>query len=205
MLADELRSLEAISLHRVGDFYEIYGEEAKAAAQILELQLTYKEKNGERTDLVGIPAHALEKYVTKLQEENVFVIFPDVEVSERLNIQEENITEDAEIIAPEETMEEASTTQGPLWDEGTAMRIAKEEWDKAHKPPKPQLTLRQRNYEAIYKIAPEILDGDRQAGRPHRHRTGIIPISPARGGKPCTFALRRRGIRKDGKHAHFPA
>ena len=159
MLADELRSLEAISLHRVGDFYEIYGEEAKKAAQILELQLTYKEKNGVRTDLVGLPAHALEKYVTRLQEENVFVIFPDVEVSERLNVQEESITEDAEIIALEETTEETSTTQGPLWDEGTAMRIAKEEWDKAHKPPKQQLTLRQRNYEAIYKIAPEILDG----------------------------------------------
>ena len=157
MLADELRSLEAISLHRKGDFYEIYGEEAKSAAQILELQLTYKEINGERTDLVGIPAHALEKYVTKLQEENVFVIFPDVEVSERLDVQEENIEETPENTPTEQKTGEAVT--GPLWDEGTAMRIAKEEWDKAHKPPKPQLTLRQRNYEAIYKIAPEILDG----------------------------------------------
>ena len=157
MLADELRALEAISLHRIGDFYEIYGEEAKKAAQILELQLTYKEINGERTDLVGIPAHALEKYVSQLESENIFVIFPDVELSERLNVQAENKEEISETAEPEKKADE--TIAGPLWDEGTAMRIAKEEWDKAHTPPKKQLTTRQRNYEAIYKIAPEILDG----------------------------------------------
>mgnify|MGYP003326060947 CR=1 FL=1 len=75
MLSDELRTLETISLHRIGDFYEMYGEEAKLAANILELQLTYREINGVRTDMVGIPYHVLEKYVAKLEENNILVIF----------------------------------------------------------------------------------------------------------------------------------
>ena len=56
-------------LMRVGDFYEIFGEWAKKAAQHLELTLVGRDLGlPERTPMVGIPFHRLEVYVPKIQE-----------------------------------------------------------------------------------------------------------------------------------------
>ena len=52
-----------ISLHRVGDFYEIYGEQARQTAEILDIRLT--KKRGE--DMCGFPAKALDDYRAKLE------------------------------------------------------------------------------------------------------------------------------------------
>lgn len=48
---------------RLGDFYEIFGEEAKIAAEKLNLALT--SRNGER--MVGFPQNALEQYKNQLK------------------------------------------------------------------------------------------------------------------------------------------
>lgn len=149
MLSDELRNLQTITLHRVGDFYEMFGDEAKLAAKVLELQLTYREINGERTDMVGVPYHVIEKYVGQLEDNNILPIFASVDISERMKVQEQ--------AGPE--AEETTEVVTPLWDEETAMKVAEEEWNKAHQPPKKHPTLPQSNYNAIYKIAPEVLDG----------------------------------------------
>lgn len=52
---------------RVGDFYEFYGDDAEAAARLLEITLTGKEdgSNG-RIAMAGVPYHAFEKYLARL-------------------------------------------------------------------------------------------------------------------------------------------
>ncbi|MGO5050938.1 LPD25 domain-containing protein [Lachnospiraceae bacterium LCP25S3_G4] len=50
--------------YAVGDFYELYGEEAQKAAELLELHLT--NRNGK--PLVGIPKHAVQSYSDSLAE-----------------------------------------------------------------------------------------------------------------------------------------
>ena len=56
-----------ILLFRLGDFYETFGDDAKAAAEILNITLTRKHIGSGRTlPLAGIPYHALEGYLAKL-------------------------------------------------------------------------------------------------------------------------------------------
>ena len=66
----ELRSAhpDDIILYQVGDFFEIYGEDAQKAADILELTLTSKAVENERIPMCGIPAFKLEENVEKLRE-----------------------------------------------------------------------------------------------------------------------------------------
>ena len=58
---------DAILLFRVGDFYEIFGEDAVQASDILGITLT-RRQNGidSRIELAGFPHHALDMYLPKL-------------------------------------------------------------------------------------------------------------------------------------------
>ena len=58
---------DAILLFRVGDFYEIFGEDAVQASEILGITLT-RRQNGidSRIELAGFPHHALDVYLPKL-------------------------------------------------------------------------------------------------------------------------------------------
>ena len=58
-----------IVLFQVGDFFEIYGEDAKQAAELLDLNLTTREIPGAgRVEMCGLPSHNLEMYVEKLRD-----------------------------------------------------------------------------------------------------------------------------------------
>ena len=58
-----------IVLFQVGDFFEIYGEDAKQAAELLDLNLTTREIPGAgRVEMCGVPSHNLEMYVEKLRD-----------------------------------------------------------------------------------------------------------------------------------------
>ncbi len=58
---------DAILMFRLGDFYEMFGEDAKAAAPILEIVLTSREfGEGSRLPMCGVPYHAADGYVAKL-------------------------------------------------------------------------------------------------------------------------------------------
>lgn len=58
---------DAILFFRLGDFYEMFGEDALTAAPILEIALTGRETGGgERTPMCGVPYHAVESYLNKL-------------------------------------------------------------------------------------------------------------------------------------------
>ena len=58
-----------IVLFQVGDFFEMYGEDAKQAATLLALNLTTRAIPGAgRVEMCGVPAHNLEMYVEKLRD-----------------------------------------------------------------------------------------------------------------------------------------
>ena len=58
-----------IMLFQVGDFFEMYGEDAKQAAELLDLNLTTRAIPGAgRVEMCGVPSHNLEMYVEKLRD-----------------------------------------------------------------------------------------------------------------------------------------
>lgn len=60
---------DAFLLFRMGDFYELFYEDAVEAAQILELTLTSRNKNAENPiPMAGVPYHAAQQYIDTLVE-----------------------------------------------------------------------------------------------------------------------------------------
>lgn len=58
---------EAILLTRMGDFYELIGEDAVKAAPVMEIALTLRGRGSEsETPMCGVPHFALESYLPKL-------------------------------------------------------------------------------------------------------------------------------------------
>ena len=58
-----------IVLFQVGDFFELYGEDAKQAAELLDMNLTTRNIPGAgRVEMCGVPSHNLEMYVEKLRD-----------------------------------------------------------------------------------------------------------------------------------------
>lgn len=58
---------DALLLFQVGDFYELFYEDAKRAAAFLAITLTARGKiNGEPIPLCGVPVHTVEHYIAKL-------------------------------------------------------------------------------------------------------------------------------------------
>ncbi len=58
---------DAILLFRMGDFYEMFYEDAQTAARVLGLTLTSRNKDGDNPiPLAGVPYHALEGYLARL-------------------------------------------------------------------------------------------------------------------------------------------
>jgi len=60
---------DALLFFRMGDFYEMFDEDAKIASEVLGIALTSRDHGGEtRTPLAGVPHHAAERYLVKLLE-----------------------------------------------------------------------------------------------------------------------------------------
>ena len=59
---------DAILLFRMGDFYEIFYEDALVAARTLEITLTSRSKdaNGGGIPMCGVPFHAVDGYIARL-------------------------------------------------------------------------------------------------------------------------------------------
>jgi len=57
---------DALLLFRMGDFYEMFYEDAKTAARVLNLALTSREKGAGAIPMAGFPHHQLESYLGKL-------------------------------------------------------------------------------------------------------------------------------------------
>ncbi len=58
---------DVLLLFRMGDFYEIFGDDAEVAARELELTLTSRRAGeGIRLPMCGVPYHAVDKYLAEL-------------------------------------------------------------------------------------------------------------------------------------------
>ncbi len=58
---------DTILFFRLGDFYEMFFEDAKTASSVLELTLTGRAcGNGERAPMCGVPFHSADNYIAKL-------------------------------------------------------------------------------------------------------------------------------------------
>jgi len=62
---------DMLLLYRMGDFYELFFDDAKCAAQLLDLTLTHRgQSNGKPIPMAGVPYHAVENYLARLIKKN---------------------------------------------------------------------------------------------------------------------------------------
>ena len=62
---------DCLLFFRLGDFYELFHEDAKIAAGELNLTLTTRDRNKppeERTPMCGVPYHAVDGYIARLMK-----------------------------------------------------------------------------------------------------------------------------------------
>jgi DNA mismatch repair protein MutS len=60
------RHPDAIVFMRVGDFYEMFNEDAEEGSRLLDITLTSRNNGGSRAPLAGVPVHALNNYLQRL-------------------------------------------------------------------------------------------------------------------------------------------
>jgi DNA mismatch repair protein MutS len=65
---------DILLFYRMGDFYEMFFDDAKRASQLLDISLTKRgATNGEPIPMAGVPYHAVEGYLAKLVQQGVSV------------------------------------------------------------------------------------------------------------------------------------
>lgn len=58
---------DMLLLYRMGDFYELFFDDAKKAASLLDLTLTHRGQSADKPiPMAGVPYHALENYLSRL-------------------------------------------------------------------------------------------------------------------------------------------
>src|SRR5678815_4878443 len=62
------RAGDAFLFFRLGDFYELFFEDAVRAAEILGITLTARSKGADRVPMCGVPFHAARRYLARLLE-----------------------------------------------------------------------------------------------------------------------------------------
>jgi DNA mismatch repair protein MutS len=64
--AAKARCPGALVLFRMGDFYELFGDDAREAADLLDLTLTSRDKGPDAIPMAGFPHHQLDVHLVKL-------------------------------------------------------------------------------------------------------------------------------------------
>ena len=68
---------DSILFFRMGDFYEMFNEDAKEASGILGITLTARDKKSDNpTPMCGIPYHSVENYLAKLIKLSIVRLIP---------------------------------------------------------------------------------------------------------------------------------
>lgn len=99
---------------RMGDFYELFHEDATRAAELLEITLTSRgQSRGERIPMCGVPFHSVDRYLRTLVElgESVAICEQVGDVSARQIVEREvirivtpgTLTDDAHLAASEDS------------------------------------------------------------------------------------------------------
>ncbi|MBN1200265.1 MAG: DNA mismatch repair protein MutS [Anaerolineae bacterium] len=77
---------DAIVMFRLGDFYEMFDDDAETASRELDLVLTGRPvSKGERVPMCGVPHHAVEGYIARLVEKGYHVAVIEQVGSEPVN------------------------------------------------------------------------------------------------------------------------
>src|SRR6266545_5800589 len=76
-LETKARYPDAILFFRLGDFYEMFFEDALAASEALQITLTARSKGDDKVPMCGVPHHAARGYVAKLLERGFKVAICD--------------------------------------------------------------------------------------------------------------------------------
>ena len=78
------RNPDTVVFYQMGDFYEVMGADAVDVSVELELSITQRaEENGERIDIVGIPANRLDENTEKLRSLGYDVLIAPLEIGKR--------------------------------------------------------------------------------------------------------------------------
>jgi len=64
-------------MFRLGDFYEMFNEDAKVASKALDIVLTARGEGVDRWPLCGVPYHAVDGYIAKLLQQGFTVAIAD--------------------------------------------------------------------------------------------------------------------------------
>ena len=108
-----------IVLFQIGDFFEIYGEDAKLAAPILDLHLaTRPVPAAGRTEMCGIPAHKLEENIEKLRLHHPVTISAVKEDGSRDTYSLGKLEPPAPVVedAAPENVARTIASVGPFWE-----------------------------------------------------------------------------------------
>ena len=74
---------DEILFFRLGDFYEMFFEDAKTASRELGLTLTSRSGDVAKAPMCGIPYHAAESYIDKLINKGYKISYPNVNKSQK--------------------------------------------------------------------------------------------------------------------------
>ena len=105
---------DAILFFRMGDFYEMFYQDALVAARALELTLTSRAKDGQGTSIpmCGVPHHALDTYLARLVKKGFRVAICD-QVEDPKKAKGIVKREIVRVVSPSNTMSEATPAMVP--------------------------------------------------------------------------------------------
>lgn len=119
---------DILLFYRMGDFYELFYEDAKRAAELLEITLTARgQSRGERIPMCGVPFHSVDRYLRTLVElgESVAICEQVGDVSSKQLVDREvvrivtpgTVTDDAHLADSEDSALMAINASGSNSDE----------------------------------------------------------------------------------------
>jgi DNA mismatch repair protein MutS len=124
------RHPDAILFFRLGDFYEMFFDDALTASEALSITLTARAKGDEKVPMCGVPYHAARGYVAKLTERGFKVAICDqVEEPGKSAIVRREVTRvvtpgmvlDDEVLDPRESAWVGAVALGPDGGGGLAL------------------------------------------------------------------------------------
>ena len=140
---------DAILLFRVGDFYELYREDAQKAKDILNLNVAKRNVDGKQVETAGFPHHALDNYLPKLVRAGQRVAICEQLEDPKLKKKEDKEVKATEVITPNnhnrENMPRQKKEKTPEQEQPKAKAKAetkteqKSETQQERKPREPQM------------------------------------------------------------------
>src|SRR5512143_2271361 len=105
-LETKARYPDALLFFRLGDFYELFFEDALTASEALQITLTARSKGDDKVPMCGVPHHAARGYVARLLERGFKVAICDqVEPPGKTGIVRREVTR---VVTPGTVLDEQS-------------------------------------------------------------------------------------------------